>query len=71
MIRIRQGLRVAGLGLALLGAGALALLSVGAATRPSWGDPARPVWYKGQWVPFGELIARGVEPKCHDGPAQG
>ena len=71
MIRIRQGLRVAGLGLALLGAGALALLSVGAATRPSWGDPARPVWYKGQWVPFGELIARGVEPKCHDGAGPG
>jgi hypothetical protein len=71
MIGIQQQLRIAGLGLVLLGAGALALLGIGAATRLPWGDPARPVWYKGRLVPFGELIAQGIAPKRHDGAGPG
>jgi len=38
---------------------------------PVWGNPSRPVWYYGELVPFGELLAKGIEPHCHDGLGSG
>ncbi|HXF68950.1 MAG TPA: hypothetical protein VNK89_04015 [Thermoflexus sp.] len=67
--RYRQRAMV--LGLMALAVGVVALLSLGAASRPAWGDPSRPVWYYGRLVPFGELLARGVVPHCHDGLGPG
>jgi hypothetical protein len=46
-------------------------LLISAAGRPEWGDPSKRVWYRGQLVPFGELLRRGVEPQCHDGLGPG
>lgn len=67
-MRLLQSWRwMTGLWMLTLLLGGLALATLGAAGRPSWGDPARPVWYYGQLVPFGELLARGIEPHCHDG----
>ncbi|MCS7351636.1 hypothetical protein [Thermoflexus sp.] len=62
---------IAGLGVVAVALGGLALIGLGAAARPSWGDPAGPVWYYGRLVPIGERLARGVEPKCHDGLGPG
>jgi hypothetical protein len=41
-------------------------LLVGFEGRPVWGDPTSRVWYYGELVPFGTLLDKGVEPKCHD-----
>ncbi|MCS7251728.1 MAG: beta/gamma crystallin family protein [Thermoflexus sp.] len=62
---------MASLGFMAMILGVLALIGLGAAVRSSWGDPAGPVWYYGRLVPIGELLARGVEPKCHDGLGPG
>ncbi|WP_322798839.1 hypothetical protein [Thermoflexus sp.] len=62
---------IAGLGVMAVALGGLTLIGLGAAVRPSWGDPAGPVWYYGRLVPIGERLARGVEPKCHDGLGSG
>jgi hypothetical protein len=48
--------------LLVLGAAVL----VGFEGRPVWGDPTSRVWYYGELVPFGALLDKGVEPKCHD-----
>lgn len=48
-----------------------ATLLVGFAGQPVWGSPSLPVWYYGELVPFGELLAEGIEPHCHDGLGPG